>query len=122
LILGIPLPLVNAILAGLLEFIPNVGPTLSVIPPALLALSEQPWKIAAVIALYFGIQQVESLVIVPLVMKSQASLLPAVTLVAVVFFGSFFGFLGVFLAVPLVIVLQTWIEEALVKDVLNKWQ
>jgi predicted PurR-regulated permease PerM len=122
LILGIPLPLVNAILAGLLEFIPNVGPTLSVIPPALLALNEEPWKIAAVIALYFGIQQVESLVIVPLVMKSQASLLPAVTLVAVVFFGSFFGFLGVFLAVPLVIVFQTWIKEVLVEDILNNWQ
>ncbi|ACC81566.1 AI-2E family transporter [Nostoc punctiforme] len=122
LILGVPLPLVNAILAGLLEFIPNVGPTLSVIPPALLALSEEPWKIAAVVALYFGIQQVESLIIVPLVMKSQASLLPAVTLVAVVFFGSFFGFLGVFLAVPLVIVFQTWIKEVLVEDVLNNWQ
>lgn len=122
LILGIPLPLVNAILAGLLEFIPNVGPTLSVIPPALLALSEAPWKILAVIALYFGIQQVESLVIVPLVMKSQASLLPAVTLVAVIFFGSFFGFLGVFLAVPLVIVLQIWIKEVLVEDILNHWQ
>jgi predicted PurR-regulated permease PerM len=122
LILQVPLPLVNAVLAGLLEFIPNVGPTLSVIPPALLALSEAPWKAGAVIALYFGIQQIESLVIVPLVMKSQASLLPAVTLVSVVFFGSFFGFLGVFLAVPLVIVLQIWIIELLVKDILNHWQ
>jgi len=122
LILKVPLPLVNAILAGLLEFIPNVGPTLSVIPPALLGLSEAPWKLAAVVALYFGIQQVESLIVVPLVMRSQASLLPAVTLVSVVFFGRFFGFLGVFLAVPLVIVLQTWIEEVLVKDVLNNWQ
>jgi predicted PurR-regulated permease PerM len=121
LILGIPLPLINAILAGLLEFIPNVGPTLSVIPPALLALGEPPWKIAAVVALYFGIQQVESLIIVPFVMKSQASLLPAVTLLAVVVFGSFFGFLGVFLAVPLVIVCQVWIKEVLVKDVLNNW-
>ncbi|MGI8501779.1 MAG: AI-2E family transporter [Hassallia sp.] len=122
LILKVPLPLVNAILAGLLEFIPNVGPTLSVIPPALLALNEAPWKLAAVVALYFGIQQVESLIVVPLVMRTQASLLPAVTLVSVVFFGKFFGFLGVFLAVPLVIVLQTWIKEVLVKDVLNNWQ
>ncbi|BAZ09015.1 hypothetical protein NIES4071_08210 [Calothrix sp. NIES-4071] len=122
LLLNVPLPLVNAALAGLLEFIPNVGPTLSVIPPTLLALSQAPWKAAAVIALYFGIQQVESLIVVPLVMKTQASLQPAVTLVAVVIFGSFFGFLGVFLAVPLVIVLQTWIQEVLVKDVLNNWQ
>ncbi|BAY24011.1 hypothetical protein NIES2100_38040 [Calothrix sp. NIES-2100] len=122
LILGIPLPLVNAALAGLLEFIPNLGPTLSVIPPALLALSVAPWKTAAVVALYFGIQQFESLVILPFIMKSQADLLPAVTLVAVVICGNFFGFLGVFLAVPLVIVLQTWIKEVLVKDILNNWQ
>ncbi len=121
-LLNVPLPLVNAALAGLLEFIPNVGPTLSVIPPALLALSEAPWKAAAVVALYFGIQQIESLVIVPLVMKSQASLQPAVTLIAVVIFGSFFGLLGVFLAVPLVIVVQIWIQEILVKDILDNWQ
>jgi predicted PurR-regulated permease PerM len=122
LILRVPLPLVNAALAGILEFIPNIGPTLSVVPPALLALSDAPWKAAAVIALYFGIQQVESLIVVPLVMKSQVSLLPAVTLLAVVFFGSFFGFLGVFLAVPLVIVFQIWIKEVLVNDIFNHWQ
>lgn len=121
LILGIPLPLINALLAGLLEFIPNVGPTLSVIPPALLALNEAPWKAVAVIILYFVIQQVESLILVPLLMKSQVSLLPAVTILAVVIFGSFFGFLGIFLAVPLVIILQTWIKEVLVKDILDHW-
>ncbi len=120
-ILQIPSPLVNAILAGFLEFIPNLGPTLSVIPPLLFSLGDAPWKPVAVVLLYFGIQQIESLVIVPLVMKSQASLLPAVTLLAVVIFGSFFGFLGVFLAVPLVIVCQIWIHEVLVKDILNYW-
>ncbi|KST69979.1 AI-2E family transporter [Mastigocoleus testarum] len=120
--LEIKLPLVNAILAGLLEFIPNVGPTLSVIPPLLLGLIDAPWKAAAVIGLYFVIQQIESLVIVPLVMKSQVSLMPAITLLSVVIFASFFGFLGLFLAIPLTIVLQIWIQEALIKDVLNKWQ
>ncbi len=121
LLLGVRLPLINAILAGLLEFIPNVGPTLSVIPPLLLSLLDAPWKAAAVIALYFGIQQVESLIVVPIIMETQVSLLPAITLLAVVIFGSFFGFLGVFLAVPLVIVLQIWIKEVLVKDILNNW-
>ncbi|NJN07242.1 MAG: AI-2E family transporter [Richelia sp. RM2_1_2] len=122
LILGVRLPLINAIVAGFLEFIPNVGPTLSLIPPLLLALLDAPWKAVAVIALYFGIQQVESLIVVPLIMKSQVSLLPVITLLAVVIFGSFFGFLGVFLAIPLVIVVQVFIQEILVKDVLNHWQ
>jgi len=43
-ILGVP-PVVNAALAGLLEFIPNIGPLLSVIPPMLLALLDAPWKV-----------------------------------------------------------------------------
>jgi predicted PurR-regulated permease PerM len=62
LILGVPLPLVNALIAGLLEFISNVGLTISVVPPALLALLDAPWKSLAVIGLYILIQQFESLV------------------------------------------------------------
>ncbi len=121
-ILGVPLPLVNAALAGLLEFIPNVGPTLSLIPPVLLALLDAPWKAGAVIVLYLAIQQFESLVLVPIIMQQEVSLLPVFTILAVVIFASFFGFLGLFLAIPLLLVSQIWIKEVLVKDVLNKWQ
>ena len=121
LIFGVRLPLINAIIAGLLEFIPNVGPTLSLVPPLLLGLLDAPWKAVAVLALYVGIQQVESLIVVPLIMRSQVSLLPVVTLLAVVIFANFFGFLGLFLAIPLVLVLQTFIQEILIKDVLNNW-
>jgi predicted PurR-regulated permease PerM len=122
LVLQVPLPLVNALLAGLLEFIPNLGPTLSVIPPMLLGLLDTPWKAGAVLVLYILIQQFESNILVPLVMSSQASLLPAVTLLSVVVFASFFGFLGLFLAIPLTIVFQVWLKEVLVKDILDKWQ
>ncbi|TVP62721.1 MAG: AI-2E family transporter [Nodularia sp. (in: Bacteria)] len=120
-IFQVPLPLVNALLAGLLEFIPNIGPTLSAIPPVILALADEPWKALLVIFWYVVIQQIESFIVLPLAMHSQVSLLPAVTLLSIVIFGSIFGFLGVFLAVPLVIILQVWIQEVLVKDVLNKW-
>jgi predicted PurR-regulated permease PerM len=54
-------------------------------------------------------------------MRRQVSLLPAFTLLSVVIFGSFFGFLGVFLSVPLVIVVKIWVNEVLIKDVLNNW-
>lgn len=122
LIFRVPLPFVNALLAGLLEFIPNVGPTLSVFPPALLALLDAPWKSVAVIILYILIQQFESLVLVPIVMKREVSLLPLFTVLSVVVFSLFFGFLGLFLAIPLLIVLQIWLKEVLVKDILNHWQ
>lgn len=122
LILGVPLPLVNALIAGLLEFIPNVGPTLSVVPPALLALLDAPWKSLAVIGLYILIQQLESLVLVPIVMKHEVALLPLFTVLSVVSFSILFGFLGLFLAIPLLIVLQICLKEILVKDILNPWQ
>jgi len=122
LVLGVPLPLVNALLAGLLEFIPNIGPVLSVIPPALLAVLAAPWKSLAVIGLYVVIQQIESLILVPIVMKQQVSLMPAFTLMAVVIFGAFFGFLGVFLSVPLLVITQIWLKNVLVEDVMSQWQ
>ena len=122
LILGVPLALANGIIAGLLEFIPNIGPVLSVIPPMVVAaLLVSPGKAVAVLILYIVIQQFEAYVLVPFVMKQQVELLPAVTLLAVVIFGSLFGFLGVFLAVPLVIVSKIWIYELLIKDILNHW-
>ncbi len=121
LILGVPLALANALLAGLLEFIPNVGPVLSVIPPMAVAVLDAPWKAIAVLALYLLIQQFEAYFLVPFVMKQHVSLLPALTLLSVVVFGSFFGFAGVFLSVPLVIVVKIWLKELLIKDVLNNW-
>ncbi|MDP8964567.1 MAG: AI-2E family transporter [Cyanobacteriota bacterium] len=120
--LGVPLALANGLIAGLLEFIPNIGPVLSVIPPMVVAaLLVSPGKAVAVLILYIVIQQFEAYVLVPFVMKQQVELLPAVTLLAVVIFGSLFGFLGVFLAVPLVIVSKIWIYELLIKDILNNW-
>ncbi|MGB3293749.1 MAG: AI-2E family transporter [Phormidesmis sp.] len=120
-LLGIPLPTVNAVIAGLLTFIPNIGPLVSVIPPALMGVAIAPWKGMAVLILYFAIQQLEGSVLTPLVMKRQVSLLPAITLTAQVIFAVFFGLLGLFLALPLVVVMQVWLKELLVKDILNRW-
>lgn len=122
LILGVPLALASALLAGLLEFIPNIGPILSVIPPMVVALLDTPWKAVAVLILYFLIQQFEAYLLVPFVMGRQVSLLPAITLLSVIVFGNFFGFLGVFLSVPLVIVFKIWLHRVLIEDVLNNWQ
>jgi predicted PurR-regulated permease PerM len=121
-ILGVPLVLANALLAGLLEAIPNVGPVLSLVPPMAIALLEAPWKAVAVIILYIVIQQVEQFLLVPFVMSRQVAILPAVTLLSQVVCAIFFGFLGLFLAIPLVIVAQIWIREVLVRDILDPWQ
>lgn len=120
-ILGVKLALVNALLAAVLTLIPNLGPTISVIPPAILALLDSPWKTVSVIVLYIAIQQIESNILTPLVMKRQVSLLPAVTLLSQITFAVFFGALGLFLALPLVVILQVWLRELLVEDILNTW-
>jgi predicted PurR-regulated permease PerM len=86
-----------------------------------IALIEAPWKSLAVLILYIAIQQVESNLLTPIVMAQQVSLLPAVTLLAQLFFATFFGFLGLFLALPLTVVGQVWLKEVLIKDILDRW-
>jgi len=122
LLLDVDLALAQAMLTGLLTFIPNFGPVLSVIPPTAIALLDAPWKSLAVLIFYIILQQVEGTLLTPLVMAQQVSLFPAFTLLAQVFFATFFGFLGLFLALPLTVVGQIWIQEVLIKDVLDQWQ
>ncbi|MEH1891539.1 MAG: AI-2E family transporter [Nostoc sp.] len=120
-ILGVKAALALGVLAGFLNLIPNLGPTLSVVPAMAIALLDEPWKAVAVLILYFFIQQAESNFITPIVMAHQVSLLPAVTLISQLFFVTFFGFLGLFLALPLTVVAKIWLQEVLIKDVLDQW-
>ncbi|MBD2483623.1 AI-2E family transporter [Planktothrix sp. FACHB-1365] len=122
LVLQVPLAFANAILAGLLNLIPNIGPTLSVIPPMAIALLEDPWKAGFVFILYFLIQQAESNFLMPYLMAQQVSLLPAITLLSQGFFLTFFGFLGLLLALPLTVVGQVLVQEILIRDILDHWK
>jgi predicted PurR-regulated permease PerM len=122
LILQVRAPLANAVLAGLLNFIPNIGPTFSVIPPLAIALLDGGWKPLFVLVLYFGIQQLESSFLTPYIMSQQVALLPALTLLFQVFFATIFGFFGLVMAIPLTVVGQIWVREVLIRDVLDQWQ
>jgi len=121
--LGVKLVLAHALLAGLFNFIPNFGPTLSVISPLTVALlDENPLgKAGAVLILYVVIQNIESYWLSPTVMQKKVSLLPAVTLLAQITFTAFFGPLGLILALPLAVVAQTWLREVLIEDILDNW-
>lgn len=122
LILQVPLPVVNGTIAGLFAFIPYVGAIASAIPPLLVALLDEPWKAIAVLVLYAVIQQINDRCIAPLVMKRQVNLLPAIALAALAPFGIFFGVLGFLLGIPILVVMQTWIEEVVVHDILDDWK
>jgi predicted PurR-regulated permease PerM len=121
-ILQVDLVLVHALLAGLLNFIPNIGPATSVIFPVMIAVIDSPWKIIAILIWYFIIQNIESYWLTPKVMAEKVSLLPAVTLFSQIFFARCFGLLGLLLALPLTVVAKTWIEEILFKDILDRWR
>jgi predicted PurR-regulated permease PerM len=121
-LLEVKLVVANALLAGLLNVIPNVGPTLSTIFPMSVALLASPWKALAVLGLYVLVQHLESYVITPSVMHHQVKLLPGLTLIAQFVFTVLFGPLGLLLALPLAVSLQVVIREVLIHDVLDPWR
>ncbi|MFM8260150.1 MAG: AI-2E family transporter [Vulcanococcus sp.] len=120
-LLGVKLVVANALLAGLLNVIPNVGPTLSTVFPMSVALLESPWKSLAVLGLYVVVQNLESYVITPSVMHHQVNLLPGLTLIAQFVFTVLFGPLGLLLALPLAVCLQVVVRELLIHDLLDRW-
>jgi predicted PurR-regulated permease PerM len=114
-VIGIPFALLLGILSGLLAFIPFVGPAISVIPPILLALADDPVKALWVILAYAGVQFVEGNIVQPLVMSRVVSLHPVIIVFALLIMGTLFGFVGVLIAIPLVAALHILVHELWVK-------
>lgn len=112
-ILGIEFALPLAILAGLLEVIPIIGPIISAIPAVLIALTISPLMAAVVAGLYLAIQQIEGHVLVPQVMKRAVGLNPLLVILAVSVGGRLLGIGGALLAVPLAVVIQLIIQDVL---------
>lgn len=110
-IIGIPFALLLGIFAGLISFVPYLGPVISVIPPVLLALTGNPIDALWVLLAYAIIQAIEGNLVQPMVMSRAISLHPAVLVFALLIMGTLFGFVGVFLAVPLVAVLHVLLRE-----------
>ncbi len=121
-ILGVKLVIANALLAGMLNIIPNVGPVISTIFPMSVALLDEPWKAIAVLGMYIFIQNLESYLITPSIMHHQVKLLPGLTLTAQFIFTIIFGPIGLILALPLAVVLQVLIKEVIVHDLLDPWR
>jgi predicted PurR-regulated permease PerM len=121
-LLGVKLVAANAVLAGILNVIPNIGPTLSTVFPMSVALLDSPWKALAVLVLYVVVQNLESYLITPSVMHHQLQLLPGLTLSAQLIFTVLFGPLGLFLALPMAVCLQVILRELLIHDILDPWK
>jgi predicted PurR-regulated permease PerM len=105
-IIGLPNALVLALMAGVLEAVPMVGPLLGAIPAALAALSIAPEKLVWVIVATVVIQQLENSLLVPRVMRKAVGVNPFVTLLALFAFSSLFGIAGALMAIPMAAIIQ----------------
>lgn len=113
LILGVQYALPLAILAGLLEVVPVIGPIISAIPAVLIAYLTSPVLALMVVGAFFVIQQLENHIIVPQVMKKAVGLNPLIVILAVAIGGKLLGIMGALLAVPIVVVVQIVTEDIL---------
>lgn len=111
LILHVKFALVLALLAGITELIPIIGPIVGAIPAILVAAADEPVRGLYVAALYIVIQQSENHIIVPRVMSSTTGLNPITVLVALLAGARLAGIVGVVLAVPASLIVMTLIED-----------
>jgi predicted PurR-regulated permease PerM len=110
-LLGVPYFYVLALIAGVGEMIPVVGPLLSAVPAVAVALSSSP-KLALFVAVFFFFQQqFENHVLVPRIMARQVGVSAVIVIVALLIGGSLLGIVGAILAVPTAAVLQVLFEE-----------
>ena len=114
--IGVPLPFIFGILAGLLELVPYVGQVIAAIFPLLVALTISPVKALLVVVLFLIVDQLDGQLIQPLVMGHQVRLHPAVVLISFLALGSLLGLAGVVLAVPAAAFVAVLLEETVLKN------
>lgn len=110
-LLGVSFALPLALVAGLLEFIPNIGPTVAAIPAIIVAFTISPALALGVAFLYIAIQQLENNLIVPVVMRRATGVHPLVTITALMIGFTLGGIGGAVLAVPIFLLTQVVVHD-----------
>jgi predicted PurR-regulated permease PerM len=116
-IIGLDFAILFAVLTALLVVVPYFGAIVGALPPVLFGLTDSPGKALAVLIVYVIVQQVESNMIIPLVMSRTVRLHPALIAIGVVMVGQLFGIVGLFVAVPIISMAVILTEEFWVKEV-----
>lgn len=110
-LLGIPYALPLAMLAGIFEIIPYVGPIVAAVPAIVLGFSISPFLGFAAIGLAVLIQQLENYVLVPKIMEKSTGVSPIVTLLSLAIGYKLAGLVGMVISVPIVIIIQTLLQR-----------
>lgn len=119
LLLGVQAAIALGIIAGILEFIPIVGPILSAVPAVAMGFLDGPETALYVVLAYTVIQQVEANLVYPLLMKEGLEIPPVLTIVAQGVMSLVFGFLGLLVAVPMLAAAMVPIKMLYVRDVVG---
>jgi predicted PurR-regulated permease PerM len=118
-LLGVEAALSLGIIAGVLEFIPTIGPILSALPAIAMGFLISPEKALAVAIAFTLVELVEGHVLIPMLMKRGMNLPPLITILSQALMGVVFGFLGLLVAVPLVAAVLTAVKMLYVSDVMG---
>jgi predicted PurR-regulated permease PerM len=116
-IVGLDFAIFFAVLSALLVVVPYFGAIAGAIPPVLFALTDSPGKAIVVLGAYILVQQLESNVTIPIIMAQRVRLHPAVIAIGVLVVGQLFGFVGLFVAVPIMSMIIIAVEEFWVKPI-----
>jgi predicted PurR-regulated permease PerM len=111
-----PLVFTLALIAGLLNFVPNFGPFIALIPGVLIALMKDPSTALIVVFIYLGVQIIQSAVLQPIVQQKMVNIPPALTIFAQVAFGLLGGVWGVVMATPIVALLIKTVNNLYVEQ------
>jgi predicted PurR-regulated permease PerM len=113
LLLDVRYPLALAMVAGLLEIVPMIGPVLSAVIAAIIGFSDTPLKGVGVVALFIVIQQLENNLLVPKIMQKVSGFSPLVILLALLIGSEFFGVVGAIIAIPTTMILSILLKRIL---------
>jgi predicted PurR-regulated permease PerM len=116
-IIGLDFAIFFAVLSALLVVVPYFGAIAGAIPPVLFAFTDSPGKALITLLVYVLVQQLESNVTIPVIMAQRTRMHPAMIAIGVVVVGQLFGFVGLFVAVPILSLLVISVEEFWVKPI-----
>ena len=116
-VIGLDFAIFFAVLSALLVVVPYFGAIAGAIPPVLFALTDSPGKAFLALGVYMLVQQIESNVTIPVIMAQRTRMHPAMIAIGVVVVGQLFGFVGLFVAVPILSLIVIATEEFWVKEI-----
>lgn len=120
LLIGLPSPLALGVIAGVLEFIPYLGPILSALPAILVAVTVNLSAVIWTLIAYLLIHQAEGQLVMPLIQRQLTYIPPAVMLLSIATITALFGWLGAIFAAPITVIAYVLVNKLYVRDTLGE--